>query len=146
MLDIALIRKDPEYVKAQLAKREYEVDFTELLKWDARRKEVIGENEALKAERNRMNKQIPVIKKQGGDLTELMAKTKEMGEQVKRLDEEQKALEAQIEEFVAALPNLLPRTCRPAARRTTRSSASTARSPRSPLSPRTMSIFARIWG
>ena len=106
MLDIALIRKDPEYVKAQLAKREYEVDFTELLKWDARRKEVIGENEALKAERNRMNKQIPVIKKQGGDLTELMAKTKEMGEQVKRLDEEQKALEAQIEEFVAALPNL----------------------------------------
>ena len=76
MLDIALIRKDPEYVKTQLAKREYEVDFTELLKWDARRKEVIGENEALKAERNRMNKQIPVIKKQGGDLTELMAKTK----------------------------------------------------------------------
>ena len=106
MLDMGLIRKDPEYVKAQLAKREVEVDFTELLKWDARRKEVIGENEALKAERNRMNKQIPVIKKQGGDLSELMAKTKEMGEQVKRLDEEQKALEAQIEEFVAALPNL----------------------------------------
>ena len=106
MLDMGLIRKDPEYVKAQLAKREVEVDFTELLKWDARRKEVIGENEALKAERNRMNKQIPVIKKQGGDLTELMAKTKEMGEQVKKLEEEQKALEAQIEEFVAALPNL----------------------------------------
>ena len=106
MLDMGLIRKDPEYVKAQLAKREVEVDFTELLKWDARRKEVIGENEALKAERNRMNKQIPVIKKQGGDLSELMAKTKEMGEQVKKLDEEQKALEAQIEEFVAALPNL----------------------------------------
>ena len=38
MLDLNLIRNDPEYVKAQLAKREYEVDFTELLAWDARRR------------------------------------------------------------------------------------------------------------
>ena len=49
MLDINLIRKDPEFVKAALAKREYEVDFTELLQWDARRKEIIAEGEALKA-------------------------------------------------------------------------------------------------
>ena len=54
MLDINLIRKDPDYVKAQLAKREYEVDFTELLAWDARRRELIAENEAVKAERNRI--------------------------------------------------------------------------------------------
>ena len=50
MLDINLIRKDPEFVKAALAKREYEVDFTELLQWDARRKEIIAEGEALKAD------------------------------------------------------------------------------------------------
>ena len=46
MLDINLIRKDPEFVKAALAKREYEVDFTELLQWDARRKEIIAEGGA----------------------------------------------------------------------------------------------------
>ena len=46
MLDINLIRKDPEFVKAALAKREYEVDFTELLQWDARRKEIIAEGES----------------------------------------------------------------------------------------------------
>ena len=106
MLDINLIRKDPEYVKAQLAKREYEVDFTELLVWDARRKEIIAEGEALKAERNRVNKEIPKIKKEGGDIAPIMAKMKEMGETVKKLDEEQKAVEAKIEEFVAALPNI----------------------------------------
>ena len=106
MLDINLIRKDPEYVKAQLAKREYEVDFTELLQWDARRKEIIAEGEALKAERNRVNKEIPKIKKEGGDIAPIMAKMKEMGETVKKLDEEQKAVEAKIEEFVAALPNI----------------------------------------
>ena len=106
MLDINLIRKDPDFVKAQLAKREYEVDFTELLQWDARRRELIAENEAVKAERNRINKEIPRIKKEGGDMAPLMARMKEMSESVKRMDEEQRGLEEKIETFVAALPNL----------------------------------------
>ena len=106
MLDINLIRKDPEFVKAALAKREYEVDFTELLQWDARRKEIIAEGEALKAERNRINKEIPRLKKEGADVSAVMALMKESGEKVKSLDEELRQVEAKIEEFVAALPNL----------------------------------------
>lgn len=106
MLDINLIRKDPEFVKAALAKREYEVDFTELLQWDARRKEIIAESEALKAERNRINKEIPRLKKEGADVSAVMAQMKESGEKVKSLDEELRQVEAKIEEFVAALPNL----------------------------------------
>ena len=106
MLDINLIRQDPEFVKAALAKREYEVDFTELLQWDARRKEIIAEGEALKAERNKVNKEIPAIKKQGGDIAPIMAKMKEMGETVKALDDELKEVETKITDFVAALPNL----------------------------------------
>lgn len=106
MLDINLIRKDPEFVKAALAKREYEVDFTELLQWDARRKEIIAEGEALKAERNRINKEIPRLKKEGADVSAVMAQMKESGEKVKSLDEELRQVEAKIEEFVAVLPNL----------------------------------------
>ena len=106
MLDINLIRKDPEFVKAALAKREYEVDFTELLQWDARRKEIVAEGEALKAERNRINKEIPRLKKEGADVSAVMAQMKESGEKVKSLDEELRQVEAKIEEFVAALPNL----------------------------------------
>lgn len=106
MLDINLIRKDPEFVKAALAKREYEVDFTELLQWDARRKEIIAEGEALKAERNRINKEIPRLKKEGADVSAVMAQMKESGEKVKSLDEELRQVEAKIEKFVAALPNL----------------------------------------
>ena len=106
MLDINLVRKDPEFVKAALAKREYEVDFTELLQWDARRKEIIAEGEALKAERNRINKEIPRLKKEGADVSAVMAQMKESGEKVKSLDEELRQVEAKIEEFVAALPNL----------------------------------------
>ena len=106
MLDLNLIRSNPEYVKEALIKREYDVDFSELLEWDARRRALLVENESLKAERNRMSKEIPALKKQGKDASELLAKLKEMADQVKEMDEEQSALEDKIYRFVVALPNL----------------------------------------
>jgi seryl-tRNA synthetase len=106
MLDLNLIRNDPDFVKDALKKREYDVDFTELLSWDARRRELLIENENLKAERNRMNKEIPMLKKQGKDVTEVLATLKGMADRVKEMDEEQNALEDKINKFVLALPNL----------------------------------------
>ena len=106
MLDLNLIRNNPDFVKDALKKREYDVDFTELLSWDARRRELLIENENLKAERNRMNKEIPMLKKQGKDVTEVLAKLKGMADRVKEMDEEQNALEDKINKFVLALPNL----------------------------------------
>ncbi|MEF9896249.1 MAG: serine--tRNA ligase, partial [Clostridia bacterium] len=89
-----------------LKKREYDVDLSELLSWDARRRELLQENEAVKAERNKKSKEIPLFKKQGLDTTELMASLKEMSDQVKAMDEEQNALEEKIRKFLLALPNL----------------------------------------
>ena len=106
MLDINLIRSNPEYVKEALKKREYDVDFTEMLAWDARRKELLMENENLKAERNRMNKEIPMLKKQGKDVSEVLNTLKTMADRVKEMDEEQGALEEKINKFMLALPNL----------------------------------------
>ena len=106
MLDINLIRNDPDYVKNALAKREYDVDFTEMLSWDARRKEILMENESIKAERNKKNKEIPQLKKQGKDVSGLLAELKEMADKVRQLDEEQGALEEKINRFMLALPNI----------------------------------------
>jgi len=106
MLDIAKIRENPDDVAAQLAKREYEVDFAPLLAWDKRRREIIAENEQIKADRNKINKDIPRIKKEGGDVTELLNQMKTASDRVKELDAEQKQVEAQIQDFMAALPNL----------------------------------------
>ena len=106
MLDINLIRSNPEYVKEALKKREYDVDFTEMLAWDARRKELLMENENLKAERNRMNKEIPMLKKQGKDVSEVLNTLKTMADRVKEMDEEQGALEEKINKFMLALPTL----------------------------------------
>ena len=106
MLDINLIRSNPDFVVAALKKREYDVDLTEMLAWDARRKELLIENENLKAERNKKSKEIPMLKKQGKDTTELLETLKQMADRVKELDEEQNALEEKINKFVLALPNL----------------------------------------
>ena len=44
MIDINLIRENPQKVKEALAKKLWETDFTELLKWDAERKEKLTKN------------------------------------------------------------------------------------------------------
>ena len=106
MLDMNLIRSNPEHVVSALKKREIEVDLSELLCWDERRRDLLQKNEAVKAERNKKSKEIPLLKKQGRDTSALMAQLKEMAEQVKAMDEEQSALEEKIRTFVLALPNL----------------------------------------
>lgn len=80
MLDIKLIRSDPEMVKAAIRKREMELDATvdEILDIDARRRSLTGQTEALKAEQNAASKQIPQLKKEGGDVAGLMARMKEL--------------------------------------------------------------------
>ncbi len=106
MLDINLIRSNPDYVVAALRKREYDLDLTDFLAWDARRRELIQDSEALKAERNKKSKEIPALKKQGLDATALLAELKDMADKVKEYDDEQAELEEKIRKFVLALPNL----------------------------------------
>ncbi len=106
MLDINLIRSNPDFVKSALKKREYDVDFTELLEWDARRREVLLENETAKAESNKRGKEIPMLKKQGLDATEALNELKTLKDRIAELDAEQTVLEEKIRKFVLALPNI----------------------------------------
>ncbi len=106
MLDINLIRNDPEFVKAALKKREYDVDFTDFLAWDSRRRAIIGENENLKAESNKKSKEIPMRKKQGLDASDLLDELKQIKEKIAVMDKEQGELEEKIRKFLLALPNL----------------------------------------
>ena len=106
MLDINLIRNDPEGVKAKLLKRGANFDFAPLLDDDQKRRELIQKGESLKAERNRINKDIPRIKKEGGDVSALLEQMKQSGDEVKALDEELRVVDARMQEFVSGLPNL----------------------------------------
>lgn len=106
MLDLARIRKEPEVVAAILKKREYEVDFTEILALDEKRRELIQGAETLKNKRNKLSAEVPKMKKQGLDTTALFDEVRQIGEQIKRDDAIIAELDTKVQDFVASLPNL----------------------------------------
>ncbi|MEG1706025.1 MAG: serine--tRNA ligase [Clostridia bacterium] len=106
MLDINLIRKDPESISARLAKRCKSVDFTELLMWDRQRKELIASVEEKKAERNRVSALVPQLKKQGKDVTNTIQEMKALGNEIAEEDKTLAELDSKINNFMLCLPNL----------------------------------------
>ncbi len=108
MIDIKLVRSNPDYVKAAVRKREMDLDavIDEILKIDAERRELSGKTDALKAQQNAASKKIPQIKKEGGDVSAIMAEMKELSAQVKEADVKIGELEAKQKELIYAIPNL----------------------------------------
>ncbi len=106
MLDLNLIREKSTEVQAALAKRLFQVDFTELLSWDKERRLLLGKTEALKAQRNQVSAAIPQLKKEGKDTKALMEEMKQVSEQIKELDTELNTIEKQIYNFLVSLPNI----------------------------------------
>ena len=108
MLDIKVIRQDPERVKAACKSRNKDMDAVvdEILKIDAESRTLRTEAEALKAEQNKASKQIPMIKKQGGDVSEVMAQMKEIAAKVGELDQKVAELEARQRELALGIPNI----------------------------------------
>lgn len=108
MIDIKLIRETPDEVKTRIKKREINLDgiVDEILEIDARRREEMGRLEAKKAEQNAASKQIPQIKKQGGDAAEIMARMKELVAEIKEGSAKVSELEEKQKELLLSLPNL----------------------------------------
>ena len=106
MLDIKLIIENPDLVKARLLKKGYEVDFTDLIKKDADKRALQYEIETLKAERNKVSAQIPALKKQGLPVENIFAEMRTLGDKIAEGDAKINALQEEIFNFVAMLPNL----------------------------------------
>ena len=106
MLDINLIRENPEGVKEALKKKLWDADFTELLVWDKRKKELIQFVEGNKAEMNKLSASVPQAKKNGEDVSLIFKKVKEIAAVNAESDKELKELEEKIFNFLAELPNI----------------------------------------
>ena len=106
MLDLNLIREKTDYVKEALAKKGWNVDFTELLAKMEQRKALIAKIEEVKAEKNKLSASVPMVKKAGGDIQAIFAKVKELNASIVEDEETLKNTEDEINEFVCALPNL----------------------------------------
>ena len=106
MLDLKLIKEQPEFVRNALLKRMEAVDLTPLLEWDAQRRSVIQETETLKARRNQVSAQIPALKKAGQPVDELTHEMHAVSAKIKELDAQVSELDAKIKDMLDGMPNI----------------------------------------
>ena len=106
MLDLKLIRSDPERIKAALARRGAAEGIDELLALDARRRELLPEIENAQAERKSLSKQIGKAKQRGEDAEGPMAEVQALKEKIESGKAELERVEAELERVATALPNL----------------------------------------
>jgi len=106
MIDMNRIRNNPEEVKKALLKRMDNVDFTELLEWDKQRRQLIASNDEKKAKRNKVSAEIPRLKKEGKDVSDLLSEMKILSDNIKENDDAIRELERKINNFLSSLPNI----------------------------------------
>ena len=111
MLDINYIRQNPEEVVEMLKKRRQEEDcpkLDELHECDRQRRELVRKTDELKALRNKVSKDIAVIKRTGqGSAEDLIQEMKEVADNIAGMDDTLGELEKEIESILLSLPNKL---------------------------------------
>ena len=111
MLELSFVRAHPEKVRRALENRGLPGELLEdFLRRDEERRRAITEVESLKAERNRANAEIGRLKKEGGDATAVLEKMKDVSARIKGLDQRAGELDAEIQQRLLEIPNLLHET------------------------------------
>lgn len=108
MLDIKVIRENPEKVKTAMKSRNKDMDslVDEVLAIDADRRALMQKTDLLKQEQNEASKKIPQIKKEGGDISEIMKRMNEIKESVKQNDAVLSELEEKQKKIMYEFPNI----------------------------------------
>lgn len=106
MLDLKLIRNNPDLVRAGLTKRGAAALVDELLDLDEERRDKLAKVEALKNKRNVVSKEVGRLKAAKVDATNLINEMKEVNEEIKQLDGMVRDLEEKINNILYTLPNL----------------------------------------
>lgn len=108
MLDIKIIRENPEKIKAALKTRnaDYDSYIDEILEIDEKRRKISTETDSLKAEQNKVSKQIPIMKKNGENTDTVMAEMKEISEKIKDANAVISELEIKQKDTLLSIPNV----------------------------------------
>ena len=104
MLDIQIIRNETERVKAAVARKKFAVDIDELLSVDARRRELAGQVDDLRAERKEVASSIPRL--EGEDKAAAIAQGRALRERITELEETQRQTESRFDELMLLVPGL----------------------------------------
>ncbi|NLT63460.1 MAG: serine--tRNA ligase [Clostridiales bacterium] len=108
MLDIKIIRENPEEIKTRLKGRLVDCDdaIDKILVLDGQRRDLIFKTENAKSEQNKVSKEIPQLKKEGVDTTAVLERMNALKEEIKAFDNELRQIEGEYNELMFSLPNL----------------------------------------
>lgn len=106
MLDMKFVRENPELVMEAVKRRNGNLDLTEFLELDKKRREITVQVETLKSERNTASQEIGKLKKAGQDATEQMAAVRALGDKIAEDDKELKEIEVRLKEILLTIPNI----------------------------------------
>lgn len=104
MLDIKRIRDKEEEV-SELLKRKGDYNLSSVLDLDEERRSLLVKVEEMKAKQNKVSKEIPMLKKEGKDCSNLLNSMKDLSGQIKSLDEEVREVDEKIKISLLNIPN-----------------------------------------
>ena len=106
MLDLRKILENKEKITELLSRKGFVADFDPIIEDDKKRREVIGEAEKLKAERNKVSAEIPKLKKAGQPVDHIFEQMRTIGDKIAELDKVAKELEDKVFDALSRMPNV----------------------------------------
>ena len=103
MLDIKLIRDNPDLIRQALEKRGDSAPLDEIIELDERRRQLLHEMETLRARRNEVSKQLG---RMADKPPQLISDMRQIGEKITSLEREIGQVEAELEDHLLRLPNI----------------------------------------
>ncbi|WP_239710571.1 MULTISPECIES: serine--tRNA ligase [unclassified Mammaliicoccus] len=108
MLDIRLIRSEPEFVKDKVAKRGDDPKvIDEILELDKKRRELIAQTEELKSRRNKVSGEIAQKKRNKENADDVILEMRQVGDQIKEIDQTLNQLNDDVTYKLVRIPNLI---------------------------------------
>lgn len=106
MLDLKLIRENPDYVRQGLLNKNEKDRVDEVMKLDELRRDLILTTDEMKARRNQVSAQVGQMKKAGQDASSIIAEMKRVSDQIADNDIELKNIENRLDDLLMHIPNL----------------------------------------
>ncbi len=106
MLDIKILRNEPERIREALRNRNNDLDITPAIELDKQRRELLTDVEQKKAKQNEISKKIPAMKKAGEDTSEIFEDMKKLSDEIKLDDEKVREIDAKLRDYMLRIPNI----------------------------------------
>jgi seryl-tRNA synthetase len=105
MLDLKFVRENPEQVRAAIRRRGADLDLTEFLAQDEKRRRAQQEVEALRRKRNEVSEEIGRLKKAGQQADDKVAEMRSVGDAIARLESMMREAEEAQQNILLTIPN-----------------------------------------